>query len=60
MWRLANYAVFNISITRVNARSNEMIIDIILKISFEAWPRSFTLHAIVARQQELPCDLSKK
>ena len=30
MWRLANHAVFNISITGVNALSNEMIIDIIL------------------------------
>ena len=70
MWRLANHAVFNISITGVNALSNEMIIDIIfavrmahnfiLKISFEAWPWSFTLHSLVARQQELPCDLSKK
>ena len=30
MWRLANHADFNISITGVNALSNEMIIDIIL------------------------------
>ena len=30
MRRLANHAVFNISITWVNALSNEMIIDIIL------------------------------
>ena len=29
-WRLANHDVFNISITGVNALSNEMIIDIIL------------------------------
>ena len=64
MWRLANHAVFNISITGVNALSNEMIIDIILqfilKIIYEALPRSFTLHSLVARQQESSCDLSKK
>ena len=69
MWRLANHAVFNISITGVNALSNEMIRhnfavrmahNFILKTSFEAWSRSFTLHSLDARQQELPCDLSKK
>ena len=30
------------------------------KISFQARPRSLTLHSLVARQHKLPCDLSKK
>ena len=65
MRRLAHRAVYNIFITGVIVLSNEMIIDIPLMRLWQAWPRSFTLHSLVARQllarqQELPCDLSKK
>ena len=65
MRRLAHPALYKTSITGVIVLSNEIIIDIILicvwhTISSLKWPRSFTLHSLVPRQQELSCDLSNQ
>ena len=68
MRRLAHHAVYNISITGVIVLSNKMINDIIL---MRVWRTISSLelvfergqgrlpNSLVARQQELPCELSK-
>ena len=70
MRRLAHYVVYTISIIVAIVLTNEMIFDIILmmvwhtisslKLDFKRGQGCLPYISLVARQQELPCDLSKK
>ena len=66
MRRLSHRVVYNISTAGGHCTdychnfAARVAHDFIFKICFQTRPRSFTLHSLVARQQELPCDLSKK